>query len=140
MKVYIDANIFIDIFNSDRPLHKYSVEAYTYLIKNESLIYTSCDLITTIYYIESKRDKLLALYNIQNIMKTLYVVEFSNKEIEEACSMILRNEGYNDLEDTLQYLLAKKKECDLILSNDRDFRSKDIKVVNSYDFYKKYAI
>ena len=33
MKVFIDANIFIDIFNADRPLHKYSLETYKYLIK-----------------------------------------------------------------------------------------------------------
>ena len=32
-----------------------------------------------------------------------------------------------DLEDTIRYVLAKENECDLILSNDNDFYSPDLK-------------
>jgi len=136
VRVFIDANIFIDIFNSNRELHKYSLEMYRYLIKNESLIYTSCDLITTIYYIDSKRDKNQALLNIKNIIKTLNIIDFSNNEIDEVCSLMLKDSDYKDLEDTLQYILAKKHSCDLIVSNDKNFMSKDIKVITSKEFVK----
>ena len=138
MKVFIDANIFIDIFNVDRPLHRYSLEAYKYLIKNECLIYTSCDLITTVYYVDSKRDKNRALLNIQNLIKTLNVVDFSNKEIEEVCKLMLKDKNYHDLEDTLQYVLAKKQNCDLIISNDEKFVSNDIQLITSKKFCIKY--
>ena len=137
MKVFIDANIFIDIFNSNREMHKYSLEVYKYLIKNESEIYTSCDLITTIYYIDAKRDKNQALINIQNIIKTLNIIYFTNKEIEEVYHLMLHNKLYKDLEDTLQYLLAKKQKCDLIISNDKNFASEDIPVISSKDFFYK---
>ncbi len=137
MKVFIDANIFIDIFNIDRKMHKYSLEIYKYLIKNENIIYTSCDLITTIYYIDSKRDRNQALLNIQNIIKTLNIVYFSNKEIEDVCKLMLKDKEYQDLEDTLQYILAKKQNCDLIISNDKNFISKDIPVITSKEFYEQ---
>ncbi len=137
MKVFIDANIFIDIFNIDRKMHKYSLEIYKYLIKNESIIYTSCDLITTIYYIDSKRDRNQALLNIQNIIKTLNIAYFSNKEIEDVCKLMLKDKEYQDLEDTLQYILAKKQNCDLIISNDKNFISKDIPVITSKEFYEQ---
>ncbi len=137
MKVFIDANIFIDIFNIDRKMHKYSLEIYKYLIKNENIIYTSCDLITTIYYIDSKRDRNQALLNIQNIIKTLNIVYFSNKEIEDVCKLMLKDKEYQDLEDTLQYILAKKQNCDLIISNDKNFISKDIPLITSKEFYEQ---
>ncbi len=140
MKVFIDANILIDIFNVDRSLHKYSLEAYRYLIKSESSIYTSCDLITTIYYIDSKRDKKQALANIQNIIKTLNIVDFSNKEIENVCKIMSQKKQYQDLEDTLQYILAKKQNCDLIISNDKKFISEDILILSSKEFCKIYKI
>ena len=43
---------------------------------------------------------------------------------------------YKDLEDTLQYILAKKYNCDLIVSNNESFVSKDIKTLTSKEFIK----
>ncbi|ACO03798.1 conserved hypothetical protein [Persephonella marina EX-H1] len=47
------------------------------------------------------------------------------------------DKNFKDLEDTLQYVLAKENECDLILSNDDDFYSPDIKKINTKDFVEK---
>ena len=137
MKVFIDANVFIDIFNTNREWHKYSLEIYKYLIKNENEIYTSCDLITTIYYIDAKRDKNQALLNIRNIIKTLNIIYFTNQEIEEVCQLMIKDSEYKDLEDTLQYILAKKEKCDLIISNDTQFVSKDIPLIDTKEFYNE---
>ena len=137
MKVFVDANILLDIFNNQRSFHKMSVEVYDFLIHNAQ-IFTSCDLITTIYYINSKNDKKQALLNIQSINKTLKIIEFSNKEVESTCKLMLEDSDYKDLEDTLQYIMAKKQNCDLIISNDKNFVSKDIRLLTSEQFYKEY--
>ena len=137
MRVFIDANIFIDIFNTDRLMHKESLEVYKHLIKQESEIFTSCDLITTIYYVDAKRNKNQALLNIRNIIKTLNIIYFTKQEMEEVCELMLKDSEYNDLEDTLQYILAKKYNCDLIISNDKDFISKDIPLISSGEFYEQ---
>jgi|GEM_PF-188814 len=156
MKIFIDANILLDIFNNERPFYGYSLAFYEYALKRQYPLFTSCDLITTIYYINSKKDKSQALLNIQDTNKTLKVIEFSNKEIEETCNLMLEDSkylelnsdtlvskekvGYKDLEDTIQYIMAKKQQCDLIISNDKNFVSKDIKILSSEEFCKLHNI
>lgn len=138
MKLFFDANVILDRFDKSRPYYEYSVKVYKYCLLNGFEIYTSCDVITTIYYINAKIDKTNALLNIQNLIKTLKIIEFSNKEIEEVCNLMQKDKRYQDLEDTLQYILAKKQNCDLIISNDEKFVSKDIPLLTSKDFCIKY--
>ena len=45
---------------------------------------------------------------------------------------------YKDLEDTIQYIMAKKEKCNLIISNDKNFVSDDIKLMSSEEFCKQY--
>lgn len=139
MKVFLDANVILDIYDNQRKYHLFSIKTYEYLIEN-SQIFTSCDLITTIYYVNAKVDKKQALLNIQLINKTLKIIEFSNKEVEETCKLMLEDTDYKDLEDTIQYILAKKHKCDILISNDKEFTSKDIKILTSEEFYKKYIV
>ena len=137
MKVFVDANVILDRYDINRPFYKYSFKTYEYLILN-CQIFTSCDLITTIYYINSKQNKTQALLNIQAINKTLKIIEFSNKEVEETSDLMLEEPSFKDLEDTIQYIMAKKEGCDLIISNDKNFVSKDIKLMTSEKFCKEY--
>jgi predicted nucleic acid-binding protein len=137
MRVFVDANIILDRYDSKRPFHTLSVSCYEYLIANAQ-IFTSCDLITTIYYVNLKENKKQALHNIQVISKTLKIIEFSNKEVEESCKLMLEDGDYVDLEDTIQYIMAKKQNCELIISNDKNFISKEIKILTSEEFCKEY--
>lgn len=137
MRVFVDANIILDRYDSKRLFHTLSVSGYEYLITNAQ-IFTSCDLITTIYYVNSKENKKQALHNIQAISKTLKIIEFSNKEVEESCKLMLEDGDYVDLEDTIQYIMAKKQNCELIISNDKNFISKEIKILTSEEFCKEY--
>ena len=77
-KVFIDANIFIDINDENRTAYSDSLAILEHLTQNKVGIYTSCDLITTIYYILSKVDRDHALGAIEKINKICKVVEFSN--------------------------------------------------------------
>ena len=136
-RVFVDGNVILDYFLKNRPFSKYSEKAIDYLVENNANLLTSCDLITTVYYVLSKDDKTQALYNIQDATNFFYIIPFSNYETKEAIKLILKDKNFKDLEDTLQYVLAKENECDLILSNDEDFYSPDIKVINTKEFIKK---
>ncbi len=137
-KVFIDANIFIDMNDKSRKTYTDSLLLLDYLVKRNIEICTSCDLITTIYYILAKKDKNKALQDIQKINTICKVIEFSNKEINTTCNLMLNNDNFKDLEDTLQYVLAQKIGCELIFSNDKNFYSPEIELIDSSSFCEKY--
>lgn len=51
---------------------------------------------------------------------------------------MLEDSVYIDLEDTIQYVMAKKHNCEIIISNDKNFVSKEIKILTSEEFCKEY--
>lgn len=89
---------------------------------------------TTLYYIFAKQDKEKALSLIKEINEWCQVVEFGNSEIRECVSLMKGDKVYKDLEDTIQYVMAKKAGCDLILSNDKGFVSPDIMLMSIEKF------
>jgi len=136
-RVFVDGNVILDYFLKDRPFSKYSEKAIDYLVENNIYLLTSCDLITTVYYVLGKENKLQALYNIKDATEFFYIIPFSNYETKKAIELMQKDKNFKDLEDTLQYVLAKENECDLILSNDDNFYSPDIKKINTKDFVEK---
>ena len=138
-KVFIDANIFIDLNDNSRSNYDSSLKILNYLLKSEVKVYTSCDLITTIYYILAKKSKSNALNSIVKLNMICQIIDFSNKEVTQTCSLMKEDESYGGLEDTLQYILAKKENCELIISNDKKFTSKEIELLSSEDFIGKYV-
>jgi len=97
-------------------------------------------LITTIYYILSKVDKEKALNYIEDSTSVFTLIPFSNKEVIEAVNLMKNNSNFKDLEDTIQYVLAKKEKCDLILTNDKKFFSPDIKVLTAKEVCENFGI
>jgi len=136
-KVFLDANIFIDNEDESRDLEKNSLKVLSFLLKYDVELFTSCDLITTIYYILSKKDKQKALEAVENINKICRIIDFTNVEVNQTCTLMRENPKFKDLEDTIQYILAKKVGCDLIISNDKDFASDEIELVTTKEFLEK---
>jgi predicted nucleic acid-binding protein len=125
-KIFIDANIFIDFIDPRRAKHNAAVEFFrTHL---EDYFYTSCDILTKIYYITSKTQN--PLQAIENLLKLVKVIPFSNEEAIGAITIMNENKKFKDFEDTIQYLLAKKIEADYIVTNDKGFYSPDIAIIS----------
>jgi predicted nucleic acid-binding protein len=135
-RVFLDANIILDIFDEERVFYKSSSLAIEYLLSNNAELFTSYDIITTLYYVLSKKDKSFALEAIKNVNTLCKVVEFSNDEVEKSY-LLMKKKNFLDLEDTIQYIMAKKAQCDLILSNDKKFISQDIELLSSKEFVAK---
>ncbi len=135
--VFLDANILADIYDESRPSCKSSREAVMYLLSQEKIeLFTSCDIITTIYYIYSKKDRHKALDQVIEINEWCKVVEFGNTEVGKSCRLMKQNKKFTDLEDTIQYVMAQKVNADLILSNDKGFVSEEIPLMNTKTFCK----
>jgi len=137
-RVFLDANIILDMYDDKRPFHVESSEAISRLLQQKEVeIFTSCDIITTLYYVLSKKGKMDALDSILDVNELCSVIEFGNQEIEESCRFMKQNKNFTDLEDTIQYIMAKKASCDLILSNDKGFVSEGIVLMSSLHFIEK---
>lgn len=136
--VFLDANVIADVYDNKRPSSEESKKAIMTLLDDENVqLYTSCDIITTLYYILSKHNKQKTLDIIIEVNEWCKVIEFANDEIQECCNLMKVNLAYKDLEDTIQYVMAKKVSADLILSNDKKFMSEAIKVLSSSSFLKE---
>ena len=140
-KVFFDANIFNDIFDVTRKTHTMSKALFEYAFKNGMSIYTSCDIITNIYYITSKHtSKKIALQSLNSLKEFVYIIPFSANELSLTIDLMNSDKEYNDLEDTIQYILAKQENCNTIITNDKKFTSKEIECISSEQFCKNNNI
>ncbi|MEA3456313.1 MAG: PIN domain-containing protein [Campylobacterota bacterium] len=133
-KIFLDANILIDIAYETRPFSIQSGELFSYLVQNldKYKLFTSCDLMTTVYYVLVKQvGKKEVLERLKFINKIIKAIEFSNAEIDEAIYLMEKNDNFSDLEDTIQFIMAKKVRCDYIITNDSGFYSHDIPLLGS---------
>jgi len=125
VKIFVDANVLIDLIDEKRKFHKEAVKFFQNNLGN--MFYTSYDILTTIYYVVSKYKN--PLLDIENLLKLVKIISFSNEEANKAIELIKKNSKFKDFEDTIQYVLAKKVEADLIVTNDKGFYSPDIKLI-----------
>jgi hypothetical protein len=133
-KIFLDANILVDFIDDQRENHR---EAKTIIInglQSGDELFTSCDIVTTLYYLSAKSDKNRALNEIVKINSFCTVIEFSNHEVAQTCNLMLEDQTFKDLEDTIQYVLAQKYGCNVIISNDKNFYSPDIALFSSKSF------
>jgi len=130
--VFVDTNVLLDLYDTSRPFARHSRIAIQYLLENEDVsLYTSCDIITTLYYVYAKKNKEKALDHIIEVNQWCTVIEFGNKDVAQSCQRMKTNPKFTDLEDTIQFIMAQKIEADLILSNDGGFFSEGIEVMDT---------
>jgi predicted nucleic acid-binding protein len=133
-RIFLDANLLIDVTDNTRPLHEVSSALFDHLAQNKQtfLLYTSCDLMTTVYYIVRKAiGKKKALEQIKILNRLIHVIEFGNDEIEEAIYLMEKNPAFGDLEDTIQFVMARRARCDYIITNDTRFYSHEVPLLSS---------
>ena len=133
-KIFLDANIMIDISDSSRPSFSDSSKLFNYIFDNISdyKVYTSCDLITTVYYILRKKlDKKNSLDKLKILNRAIHIIEFGNKEVDEAIYLMEKDKNFGDLEDTIQFIMARKERCDYIITNDKGFYSYEVPILSS---------
>lgn len=131
MKLFLDTNIFLDLILKREQFDK------SLLIFNaiESRLFSGVILditILNIYYIANKQVK--DVKDFLELVNTHFeVVGASNETIEQALKI-----DNQDLEDNLQYLSAKNSKCEIIITNDKTFYTKEIETVSSSEFVQRY--
>ena len=137
-KIFFDANIFNDIFDENRKHHLSSKRSLQYALENDIEVCTSCDIVTTIYYITSKyTSSQKALEALDTLKELVEIIPFAYKELSATIALMSEDKSYKDMEDTIQYILALQEGCDVIITNDKKFHAKEIKLFSSDTFMDK---
>ena len=131
MKLFLDTNVFLDLILKREHFDK------ALLIFNaiETRLFSGVILDITILnidYIANKQVKDVREF-LKLVNKHFEVVGASNEMIEQA--LMIDNK---DLEDNLQYLSAKNSNCEIVITNDKNFYTNDIKTVSSSEFVQRY--
>lgn len=140
-KIFFDANIFNDIFDENRKSHKVSKASLLYALQNDIAACTSCDIVTTIYYITAKHtSKEKALDALSALKETVEIIPFAVDELSATIELMKNDNDYKDMEDTIQYILALEQSCNLIITNDKKFVSKKIISKSAEEFYNSFVL
>ncbi len=138
-KVFFDANIFNDIFDASRSTHAVSKQSFALALEHNMKLCTSCDIATNIYYITAKyTSRENALKALESVKKMAMIIPFGEKELSETISLMRKDIDYKDFEDTIQYILAMNEKCDVIITNDKHFVSKEIECMTSEKFVNRF--
>jgi len=129
MKILIDTNIFLDLLLK-RNFYKEALTILNNLDKYEALI-VDITLLNIDYIIKKQIKDIREFLNLVN--NTCQIKGAENEDLKKALD--IKN---NDLEDNLQYIIAKKYNCDCIITNDKGFHFKNIEILTSKQFVKKY--
>jgi predicted nucleic acid-binding protein len=131
MKIFIDTNIFLDL------LLKREKYSYALMIFNaiDQKIFEGIILDITILnidYIANKQAKELKEFLL--IINDKFTIKgASNISIKEALEI-----NNDDLEDNLQYIVAKKSKATLIITNDKKFYKGTLDTMTSQKFVDEY--
>ncbi len=134
-RIFVDANIINDVFDAQRRFHQSSYQCLSNCLENNIRLITSCDIVTTVYYIASRnQNRGRALEALAQLNEVFSLVPFDNLMLSEAIALMRQDADYVDLEDTVQYVMAKKSGCKLVLTNDKGFVAKELTVMGSEAF------
>ena len=121
MRVFLDANICLDLLDRTRPTSETAIKWYMAHKDDENAqFFFSGDFITTIFYILNERKKFFAEEVVAAIDALCEeIIPFYLEHSDYLLAKDLFDEGRSsDFEDLMILASAKRAKCDLFLTND----------------------
>ena len=137
MKVFIDTNLVLDVLAERRPFYEASARIWELVESRDLKGYLSATSITDIFYILNKQLGPEKAYHFVNkIMMVFDITSVSQADIKKALNL-----GFQDFEDALQVVYAKKiGAAYLITRNTEDFQEAEgVEVVDPEIFLLSLA-
>ena len=123
MKIFLDANICLDLLDTTRPTSKRSVKWYLNNKDNEEYsFYFSADFITTFYYILTEKRKFdgkKTLYAIDTLISEITPIYMSHYDFISAKNQFF-DDVLNDFEDLIILNSANRSKCLKFITNDKE--------------------
>ena len=130
-RLFIDSDVLLDTFLKREPFHSYAQILLMECEKRNIQLSTSALVIANVYYFLSKSlGAATSKKKIQELIKIVKVLSVESDIIDFAL-----DSGFSDFEDAIQYLIAKRYNCDgIITRNIKDYRNSDIPVFKPEQF------
>lgn len=137
-KIFLDANVLVDLINAANDIHSQSVYLFNHLRKNKELLYCSPTSFAITYYFWGKSIKNKRLLN-EEITEFFSDFQFTREDHHIMQKVI--GSSFRDLEDSLQYHSAKAADVDVILTkNFFDFEHSKIPVFHPLEYINQFLL
>lgn len=132
-KVYVDSGIILDFYLKRSPHQQYAEAFFAEEFKADFSLHTSTLILANVNYILAGQvGKVFAKKYIGSIMHRLFVLPFESDAINFALTGT-----FQDFEDAIQYAIARKHNCDMIITrNLKDYIQSEIPVLTAEQFLK----
>ncbi len=137
MRVFIDANVIISVFNREYPLFIYSARILSLGNSDRFELFTSPLCLAIAFYFSSKKSgEKIAKNKIQSLLEN-----FSLTTIDDSVARQTADDPLiNDFEDGLEYYSAIEQSCNAIVTEDKDdYYFSEIEVFNCSEFLTRHC-
>lgn len=135
MKVFLDTNVILDFYDSDRGHYQPAAIVFDLASKGEiEVSVCALSFVTAFFLLHSKYDKSMLYEKMRALFKLCHVTAVDMQVVEKALSQERR-----DFEDAVQYFSSQTINADIILTRDRKgFNDFDIPHLSPSDFLDDY--
>ena len=136
MKIIIDNNIILDVFQNRKPFVKFSSKVLRLVETNQLKGYITANSITDIYYVlnRSLENKQKLYSTIDILLKLVDIIDVTAKDINKAF-----HPEIIDFEDELISVCAERENINYIITrNTKDFIKSSVPAINPEEFITKF--
>lgn len=111
-RIFIDSDVLLDLLLRRHPYYKFSELLLQESKTDKFEVFTSTLILANIHYLIAKRfNRHIAKEELKLLSGIIKILPFEPDNIEMAL-----NSEHIDFEDTIQFFIADKNKCDLIVS------------------------
>ena len=124
--IFLDANIFLDVFSQRLPFYPFSARVLTLVERQQIAGYTSSLNFSNLFYLLRKqRSRDVALTYLRQLASLVKILSVDEQVITQAL-----HSTFTDFEDAIQYYTAKRQQIPFLLTqNTKDYTSVDRKMM-----------
>jgi len=136
MKIIVDNNVILDVFQKRKPFFKFSSKVLRLVETKQTKGYITANSITDIYYVlnRSLKNKQTLYSTIDILLKLVDIIDVTAKDIKKAF-----NPEIIDFEDELISVCAERENIHYIITrNTKDFIKSSVPAIDPEEFITKF--
>ena len=140
VSVYLDTNVLMNYCSQQN--EEIKIVKYLTDVRYENNLYISAlSVAQTVSLIQSrkkksKEEKRFEIDRLQELVKKFTIISLTEKEIANSFEIYNSHSDFVDIEDVIQYSIAKKVKCDAIITHNKSdfaaFVGNDVKIIDAY--------